>query len=1106
MSSHQQIIKRYQNALRTIQQQAQATSELSYHPALLQLLKALDPTAEIIHEPKRTVVGRPDFILLRNGMPAGYIEAEAYQTNLDQLTGHAQTQVDAFTQNLDDFLLTNFVEFRLYREGDCIASESISDPRALANLLQRFLTASPLPIGAPDELAQHLARRTRQMQQILHATLNQQLKQPPDAPLELRNLYRAFQESLLPDLKPEEFADLYAQTIAYGLFAARCHTALAETTPTPAFTRATAAELIPPTNPFLRRLFQQLAAHDLEPELKWIADEIAALLHHANMNAILNNFGARPGREDPIVHFYEDFLHAYDPALRELRGVYYTPEPVVQCLVRAVDDLLQKKFRKPLGLADETTLILDPACGTGSFLYAVIEQVYQRVAQTYGEGAWQGYVAHRLLPRLFGFELLVAPYAVAHLKLALALQQHGYRFEPDQRLGVYLTNTLEQDVRSTELLLGEFITSEANAAAAVKRDKPILVVLGNPPYSGHSPNRSRDGNTLTWIGERLEEYKRVDGQPLDEKNPKWLQDDYVKFIRWGQWRIEQTGEGILAFITNHAYLDNPTFRGMRASLLRTFDRLYIVNLHGNARRKETAPDGSPDENVFDIQQGVALLIAVKTQNAPNDPLIDNLDDGIDNLDDGIDNLDDGIDNLDDGIDNLDDGIDNLDDGIDNLDDGIDNLDDGIDNLDDGIDNGGVRDELGAQVFYSDLWGRREAKYDALRTGTLENIAWTPLNPQPPMYLLVPQDATREAEYQQGWRIPDIFPTHSVGIVTARDSLTVHWTRDDVWRTVCRFAELEPEQAREHGLRGDRQRVMRFLQDLRDADVPNPEASRYIQPILYRPFDVRYTFYTGRVNGFHERPRPEVMRHLLAGRNVALIVGRFGAATGDEEWNIVWIARNIVDLNIFRRGGGEVHPLYLYPESESQSGLWSEGRRVNLSKTFLEALQARVGVEASPESVLGYGYAILHAPVYRSRYAEFLRRDFPRIPLPPNRKAFERLAALGQELIGWHLLEHPNLQIPRCKFPVAGDNRVECVRFDGKRVWINHQQYFEPVSQEAWAFRVGGYSVCAKWLSDRKGRVLSFEEIQTYMRVVTAIERTLGLQEQLNAGCAEVWGW
>ncbi|MFN4033418.1 MAG: type ISP restriction/modification enzyme [Fimbriimonadales bacterium] len=417
-------------------------------------------------------------------------------------------------------------------------------------------------------------------------------------------------------------------------------------------------------------------------------------------------------------------------------------------------------------------------------------------------------------------------------------------------------------------------------------------------------------------------------------------------------------------------LGNPPYSGHSANRLRTFDRLYILNLHGNARRKETAPDGSPDENVFDIQQGVAILIAVKrcpvpdgTQRTPNDAQ-------------------------------------------------------------------GTPDASEPCVFYADVWGRREAKYEFLERHTLEMVAWNALTPCAPMYLFVPQDTSLQAEYEQGWRIPDIFPTHSVGVVTARDSLTIHWTPEDIWRTVCQLAALEPEAARAMFHLGKDVRdwsVARAQADLRQAGVPDETARKHIQPILYRPFDVRYTFYTGRSRGFHCMPRPEVMRHLLAGENVALIVGRFGAATGDKEWNIVFVSRQMVDLNIFRRGGGEVYPLYLY--SEAQGSLMGGGRRENLSARFLEALAERVGGSTAPsaahaqrrplsfraegeesqaevlrfaqndkgrvaianlgvseEQVLAYIYAVLHAPAYRSRYAEFLRRDFPRIPLPPSREA------------------------------------------------------------------------------------------------------------------------
>jgi predicted helicase len=371
----------------------------------------------------------------------------------------------------------------------------------------------------------------------------------------------------------------------------------------------------------------------------------------------------------------------------------------------------------------------------------------------------------------------------------------------------------------------------------------------------------------------------------------------------------------------------------------------------------------------------------------------------------------------------------------------------------------------------------------------------------------------EAEYQRGWRIPDIFPVHSVGIVTARDGLTIHRTPDAVWQTVCELVALEPEVARERFRLGKDVRdwsVARAQQDLREAGVPNESAKACIVPILYRPFDVRYTFYTGRSRGFHCMPRPEVMRHLLAGENVALVVGRAGAATGDEEWNIVFVAQQPVDLNIFRRGGGEVYPLYLLPDTAGAQGalLPRAGREANLNAEYLRALAGVLGQTPAPEAVLGYLYAVLHSPAYRARYAEFLKRDFPRVPLPPDKATFDALAQFGSTLIDLHLLRDPALETPSCKYPVAGDHRVERVAYDEseQRVWINAAQYFEPVPPEVWAYRVGGCQVCHKWLDDCKGAVLSLDERLTYQRMVTALSGTLALQAQIDAVARAAWVW
>jgi predicted helicase len=415
------------------------------------------------------------------------------------------------------------------------------------------------------------------------------------------------------------------------------------------------------------------------------------------------------------------------------------------------------------------------------------------------------------------------------------------------------------------------------------------------------------------------------------------------------------------------------------------------------------------------------------------------------------------------------------------------------------------------VWYCDVWGSRDAKYDFLRTATLESIRWTPLTPRAPMYLFVPQDTALEAEYQRGWRIPDIFPVHSVGIVTARDGLTIHRTPDAVWQTVCELVALEPEAARERFQLGKDVRdwsVARAQRDLREAGVPNESAKARIVPILYRPFDVRYTFYTGRSRGFHCMPRPEVMRHLLAGENVALITTR-AQSQQEPYWSKVLVT-TIPNEGHFATDINYTFPLYLYPDTkgEQEALMPEEGRKENLSAAFLEALAGVLGHEPAPESVLGYLYAVLHSPTYRARYAEFLKRDFPRVPLPPDKATFDALAQLGGALIDLHLLRDPALNTPSCKYPVAGDHRVERVAYDpsAQRVWINAAQYFEPVPPEVWAYRVGGYQVCPKWLDDRKGATLSYDERLTYQKMITALERTRALQAQIDAVARAAWGW
>ena len=1012
---------RYLQKIHRTQESAAATPELSLFPHLQAFLEELSVehfrrnTIRFVQEPRRLdQVGRPDFVAMNGLLPLGYIEAEAYGRDLNRLTGHAQEQNARFTENLDNFILTNFVDFQLWTDGQRREEARVGDgTEGFETLLERFLNAESVQIATPEALARYLARRTRELQIQVTTVVT-------DESSDIYRMFSAFKELLLSTLTPDDFADMYAQTLAYGLFAARC--TLPNATD---FSRRTAVDALPRSNPFLIELFHHIASPRLEANITYILDEIAALLRNVPTEMLRTAFDVRNHFEDPVIHFYETFLAEYDPQRRVDRGVYYTPPQVISYIVRSVDSLLKTELNRPDGLADDRTLILDPATGTGGFLLTVLEHIQESVTHTYGTAAWQQYVNAELVKRLFGFELLVAPYTIAHLKLGLFLQAQGWH--ADERLRIYLTNTLEQPAEMQPALpFAEFITDEANAALSVKRDEPLLVILGNPPYQRKSANPSRVGRELTFIGELIEDYKQVDGEPLGERNSKALQADYVKFTRWAQWRINKNGEGIVGYIVNNSFLDGPMFRGVRKSLLDSFNILYLLNLHGSNRRTEAVPIAQRDENVFDISQGVCILLCVKER----------------------------------------------------------------DNL------------TPAKTYYADLWGSREEKYNTLSEIDVRSTEWCKLQPISPYYLLVPQDTDYRAEYESGWGITNIFHISSVGIATGRDKLTIHRTVEKLRETVSDFValtEIEVKQKYDLNDSGD-WKVYRVQADLRN----HPDIDQHIGSIHYRPFDTRSTYYTGQSSGFHGRPRPEVMHNLLA-ENLALCVCRI---VPSPVWQHALITDKITEkCYISNRGSESAHvfPLYLYPDPE-KLGLATE-RSLNFKPAFLTALSEALGLPQvdpfnlpegiSAEQILAYIYAVLFSPTYRERYYDFLKYDFPRIPLPNDLEHFRTLAALGQRLIDWHLLKDASVP-PRHRFEGEGDGVVGRVRYLDGRVWINPTQYFTDVPAEVWEYEIGAYQVCEKWLKDRRGEVLSYEDVRQYCAILAAVAETLEVMAEIDS--------
>ncbi len=883
----------------------------------------------------------------------------------------------------------------------------------------------------------------------------------------LTRLMKAFQEALVHDLDADGFADMYAQTIAYGLLSAR----IADPH------RKTADDFAAHmrTNPFLRELmetFLQVGGRRGKAGGPGIdfdelgVSEVVDLLDDANMEAVIRDFGDRNPQEDPVIHFYELFLKEYDAKKRMQRGVFYTPRSVVSYIVRSVDELLRTEFGLADGLADTTTWgemakrrrdikipegvspdqefvqILDPATGTGTFLVEAIELIHRTLVakwKTQGNGKkkidalWNSYVPKHLLTRLHGYELLMAPYAIAHLKIGLKLYETGYLFGCDERARVYLTNALEpaHDFSGRFEFAIPALAHEAQAVNRVKETTRFTIVIGNPPYSGISSN-------MTDYAQRIvDAYKTVDGGALNERK-LWLQDDYVKFIRKAQIIIESTNVGVLGYITNHGYLDNPTFRGMRQSLMGTFPSLCVLDLHGNSNKKEQSPDGSVDKPVFDIKQGVAICLASR-----------------------------------------------------------------------GVAESGVG--------HAELWGPREVKYAWLAKHRASDTGFEQITPDSPFYFFKPQSTDCRAEYDAGWKVTDIFPVNGVGAVMARDSMTVAFDADALWERLNDFLSLPPEKARVKYALGKDARDWRVATAQADVQSSGPTKKK-ICAILYRPFDERFTYYTGNSRGFYASPCRKVMSNMAEGDNLGLALSR---SVEIGRFEHVFCTRGIIGHHsVSLKEVNYLCPLWVVPTNTGPVLLLKEDRerQPNLAPAFLRALAAALclrttgsyGMPAglTPEDIFHYAYAVLYSPGYRSRYAEFLKVDFPRLPLTASLELFRSLVRLGGELTALHLLESRKLAQPITEFIGGRNSEVEKVSWSKNTIWLDKAQTtgFKGVREDVWNFHIGGYQVCERWLKDRKGRALSKDDIAHYQKIVVALAETIRLMKEIDEVIEQHGGW
>lgn len=1013
-------------------------AEHAYRPALKQLMESFDDTLAV-NDPKRSEHGAPDFVFLRttnNHITKGYAEAKDVGKPLDAEERSEQMHRYAGYANL---YLTDYLEFRFFTNGVKYQTISLGhvdrrgnlqldfdESERLSNELEAFLALPPERIRSGRRLAELMGAKARRIRDNVVSFLADESEGSRD----LTKIYQLMKTMLVHDLSPTTFADMYAQTLVYGLFVARFNDPTEDD-----FSRAEARELVPRSNPFLREFFDHIAGTGFDPRLAQIVDELCQVFSVSNVHDIvqrhLRTEATHEDARDPIIHFYEDFLQAYDPAQRKTMGAYYTPTPVVRFIVRNIDALLKRDFAIPSGLASSDTIthqidigqdthrdrrvkrntfvtvtepkvqILDPATGTATFLNEVIRHIHSGFRGQ--EGRWPAYVRENLVKRLYGFELMMAPYTIAHLKLGMTLADTGVE-DPGGRLNVFLTNTLEEAVPTRPDLftfgLADAVSEESRLAAEVKHEKPVMVILGNPPWSGVSSNETIFANGL------VAKYKVEPGgkEKLRERK-HWLNDDYVKFIAFAESMIDKTGTGLVGMITNNGYLDNPTFRGMRWHLASTFDKIYVLDLHGSVWKLDRTADGSQDQNVFDIEQGVAIILAVK--------------------------------------------------------------------------NGEGSGSL-AKVFHASITGSRQEKFDYLDRG---EVAWSEVPLHSRMYF-TPKDFTGNEEYSAGVALTDLMPVRSNAAASAKDHINYAFTPDELRERI--------EYIRDHN--EDDIRIRFGVKDSRDWKVRTAKsdiAFNYkpdsVTEFLYRPFDIRYTFYSGNSRGIYSSPQRAVLQH-LTGSNVALMFNR--KVEQKRAWSDVLATRLKAQYHTLSiKETNSIAPLYVYDEMGTPVP--------NLAQGPLDRLTANLASEFTPLDIFDYIYATLHSPSYRREYDHLLKDDFPRVPVIVDDDEFRRLVPFGQQLRELHTMQSTLLDQLTTTYPVSGTDIVEQVVFNDGVVRINETQYFGDVSETAWSLYVGGYAPAQKWLKDRLGQRLSGHDLSHYQRVLIALTETVRLADEIG---------
>ncbi|GAA9427141.1 DNA methyltransferase [Helicobacter pylori] len=1079
------MLKEYLESIKDLTtEKNELTHRLSLHNLLNRLKDHFNKEFKIEHEPKKEQGSQPDFRVSFQGLNIGYIENKKAGEDLSQLL--KSDQIRKYLELNPNLMLTDYLNFMwvgkdennapLIKKEISVASlDELSKPlkpkpqteRDLIELFKSFFNHEATPITNAKDFATHLSPRTKYLKDAL---IKYQEK------TQVSSIFNNFKEYLYEELSFEDFSDALAQTLTYSLFLAKLNH------PFEKINLDNVRSSIPKNFAVIREMADFLKKLDEIQEIQWLLNEILSSINHVDMDSILKDLN---DDKDPYLHFYETFLSAYDPKLRESKGVYYTPDSVVKFIINALDSLLKTHFKDaPLGLKsaldNENIKLLDFATGTGTFLLEAFRKALEMRKTSDGGISTKEDKYQNLLKQFYGFEYLIAPYAIAHLNISQAFKEEFKKpLKENDALKIILTNTLIQPSEIAAYRgLNPIFETELLNAQEIKKDENILIITGNPPYSGASSNeglfewevkatygiepefqtieiekkvkltdkiktllknlqtqKQGDKSVKNTNKDALKKLKQIYSKYKlqNEQNPKWLLDDYVKFMRFAQNKIESLGHGLFGFISNNAFLDNPTFRGLRRSLLECYDELYILNLHGNARKKEKTPQGTDDENVFNIKQGVSINLFVKKVQTTKQ-----------------------------------------------------------------------------KIRYYDVYGERAEKYAFLAQNDLNSIEWLELTPREPFYLLLPLETRLLEEYEQGFSVKDMFQVGGTGICSKRDHVVFHKTKESLLELLKDFLTLEPSELRRKYDIKDTEgwKLGRAIENVKKNQH---ELEKHIVLCQYRPFDYRWTYYTDKSCGFLARPVYEVFRHMLppppptnpktpnqTRKNVALNTPR-QLKNNDKSWTQCFISSHINDqgLSSGGNGAGVNYPLYQFRDPN-----YTE----NFTPKFRDFIDKHYNHSFEPLEILGYIYALLYSPNYRKRYEEFLKIDYPKILFTENKDLFRTLSLLGIELIGLHVLnqESLNYSFEKLKDATIGESGYKEARernpiikkpsHNEQRLYINHSAYFSGVSQEIYDYRIGGYCVLDKYLKSHKNEPCDFDHVT---RIIKIIARTIEIQKTLG---------